>query len=183
MNTKNLIIDLLQNNSATFASIQYATKVATAAKFKDVRVMKHTTANVVLFSQLTDFDVYRRAVVKSATKLEENDSQKVETFETQSNYFEHSKECYSIVKHKMQDKYYLYAHFNSAQSSYFVNDIEVSKEDILQYLTKSAAEKLMQDNSIIHNKANDVYHSVVCRTISLDNLKSIVANKTRIEFN
>jgi hypothetical protein len=181
-NVKSLIVELLSNNSTTFASISYATKVATSAKFKDVCISKHTTANVVLFSQLTDFDVYRRAVVKSATKLE-NDSQKVESFETQENYYEHDTNCFSIVKHKTKESFYLYAHFNNAQSKYYIDNIEVSKEDIMQYLTKSAAEKLMQDNSIIHNKANDVYHSIICRTISLENLKSITANKTRIEFN
>jgi hypothetical protein len=181
-NVKSMIIELLANNSTTFASIEYATKVATSAKFKHVCVTKHTTANVTLFSQLNDYDVYRRAVIKSAAKLE-NDSQKVESFETQSNYFEHSTECYSIVKHKTKESFYLYAHFNNAQSIYFVDDIEVSKSEILQYLTKSAAEKMQQDNSIVYNATNDIVHTVICRTISLENLKSITANKTRIEFN
>jgi hypothetical protein len=181
MNTKNLIIELLSNNSATFASIEYVTSVATSAKFKHLRITKHTNANVTLFSKLLDFNVFARAVKKSAAKLE-NDSQKVSEFQTQENYFEHT-DCFSIVKHKTKDAYYLYAHFNNAKSTYYVDNIEVSKEEVYQYLTKSVAEKMQQDSSVTHNKQNDVYHSVICRTISLDNIKIITANHTTIRFN
>jgi hypothetical protein len=174
-------MQLLSSNSATFASIEYTTDVATAAKHKAMQIAKHTTANVTLFGNIKDFDVYRRAVVKSASKLE-NDSESVASFETQENYFEHDAECFSIVKHKTQDKWYLYAHYNHATSTFTINGIPATREEVAQYLTKAASEKMLQDNSIVHNVTNDVQHSVICRTVGLENITSITANKTRVEF-
>jgi hypothetical protein len=168
-------------NGSTFASIEYTTQVKTSAKFKDIKIMKQSKANVTLFGTLKDFEVYQRAVIKSANKI---DGQSINTFEVSDTYFEHDKTCFSIVNHKTNGTAYLYAIFNNASKSvYTIDGIEVDKITVSQYLTNSEKDKLLNDNSLVYNKTNDVIHSTIVRTIKIENITAIKANKMTLELN
>lgn len=183
MKTQNTIntIKAIIANGATFAAIEYTTHVKTAAKFKDIKIMKQSKANVTLFGTLKDYEVYQRAVIKSANKI---DGQNVNSFEVSDTYFTHDTDCFSIVNHKTNGTAYLYAIFNNASKSvYTIDGIEVDKIEVAQYLTNSERDKLLGDNSLVYNKTNDVIHSTIVRTIKIENIDSIKANKMTLELN
>lgn len=160
----------------TFASIAYVTKVATAAAHKAVDIKKVTIANVQLFNNLSEYtNVYENAVKRSATKLGE-DATAVAAFESAGNWFEHT-DCYSIVKHKTKEQYYLFAIYGKAESLYVVDGKIATKQEVAAYLTKSAAETLLNADGTTHNVTHDITHGVVVRVVGLDNIVSIIAQK------
>lgn len=161
----------------TFAIITQVTKVATAAAHKAVTINKVTEASVQLFNNLNEFtSVYANAVKRTASNIAGNDAAAVEAFQAQSNYFEHT-DCYSVVKHKTKEAYYLYAIYNNAKSVYFIDGKEATKAEVVQYLTPSAAAALTEARETTVNVTTGVEHSVTVRTVSLQNIVSIVANK------
>ena len=165
---------LLANASTTFANINYTTVVKTAATHKTVVIKKTTSANVQLFSNIkAATSVFANAVQKNAN---------VQNFVTSSNYFKHTN-CYSIVQHKTNNKFYLYAIFNAASSTYTINNVAATKQQVAQYLTASAAQKLLTNTSSTYNAKNNVTHNVVVRTIALHNINSITANKQTLNLN
>ena len=168
---------LLDNvRGTTFATIAYVTKVATAAAHKAVDIKKVTIANVQLFNNLSEYtNVYENAVKRSATKLGE-DATAVAAFESAGNWFEHT-DCYSIVKHKTKEAYYLWAIYNRAESLYVIGNNVVSKEEVAQFLTPASARDLLADDSITYNVGHDVQHSVIVRVVGLQNIVSIIAQK------
>jgi predicted restriction endonuclease len=174
------IVQALNNASVTFASLQYVTPVATSAKHKNTVIQKVVQANVQLFCTLKNFDVYTKAVQRSANKIATNDTQNVEQFVAQSNYFEHDEQCFSLVAHKQNGKQYLYAIYNNASSVYFIDGRVADKQQVAQYLTASASAKLLGNNNTTTNVTNNVTHDVKVRTIALENLVSIVVNKQQL---
>lgn len=161
----------------TFATITQVTKVATAAAHRAVTINKVTEASVQLFNNINEFtSVYANAVKRSAAKIADNDAALVEQFQAQSNYFEHT-DCYSVVKHKTKDAYYLYAIYNKATSVYVMDGRELSKAEVAEYLTPSAARELLAPYDHNLNVTHDVLHDVTVRTVALSNIVSIVANK------
>jgi len=174
MITSTQIQNILGNKASTFAGIEYKTKVPTAAKHKTVNIEKYTVANVQLFANTEAEGIYTKAVQKAASKIQENDSDKVAEFKAQENYFEHT-DCYSIVEHKASKKQYLYAVFNNAKSTFTVNGKCATREQVAEFLTPSAREKLLGDN-VVHNKTYDVLHTIQVRTIALENIVEIRTN-------
>jgi hypothetical protein len=173
---------LLNNKSTTFAGIVYNTTVKPAAAHKQRTITKTVRANVQLFSNINAAtSVFANAVKRTAANIADNAPANVDSFAAQSNYFEHT-DCYSIVKHRLQDKFYLYAIFNGADSQYYIDGVAADKQAVAALLTPSAAADLMADNSIVHNKTYDVLHTVKVRTIALDNIVSITANKQTVAF-
>ena len=159
----------------TFAQIVQVTPVATAAAHKAVNISKVTVANVQLFNNLREFtNAYVNAVKRSAAKLGLSDPRDVNEFTSQGNYFENT-DCYSVVKHKTQEKYYLFVIYNKAESVYVMNNTVVDKQQVAQYLTPSAAKALLEPESTVHNVAQDVTHNVQVRTVKLENIVSIKA--------
>jgi hypothetical protein len=159
---------LISNNGATFAGINYTTPVKTAAKHQ-VNITKTTQANVQLFGKVNDFtNVYANAVKR---KTGETD------FVAQQNYFKHT-DVFSIVQHNTQpDKFYLYAIFNNAKSEYLIDGMVATKEEVSFYLTPSAAKALLFPTVA---KTGVLEHDVTVRTISVDNINSITANKQTV---
>jgi phenylpyruvate tautomerase PptA (4-oxalocrotonate tautomerase family) len=154
-------------HGTTFATIVQVTKVATAAAHKAVTINKVTEASVHLFNNIKEFtSVYANAVKRDAGVTE---------FTVQDNYFEHT-DCYSVVKHKTKEAYYLYAIYNKATSVYVMDGKELTKAEVAEYMTPSAARALLNPQPT-HNVLNDVEHSVAVRTVALANIVSIVANK------
>ena len=178
--TAQQVTALLNNVSTTFASILYVTKVLTAAKHKNVNIVKVTQANVQLFSNINTYtSVYANAVKRSAsnaTNSQVNDANAVTNFTAQSNYFTHTS-CYSVVQHNTTLKQYLYAIYNNANSVYFINDVVATKQQVAQYLTASASAQLLQKDNTVHNVTHNIQHNVIVRTIALQNIVSITANK------
>lgn len=161
----------------TFATITQVTRVTTAAAHKAVTINKVTEASVQLFNNISEFtSVYANAVKRSANKIAENDPALVQGFTAQSNYFEHT-DCYSVVKHKTKDAYYLYAIYNSAKSVYVKDGVELTKAEVAEYLTPSAARELLTPYDHNLNVTHDVLHDVQVRVVALGNIVSIVANK------
>ena len=168
---------LLANVSVTFAQIAYVTQVATAAAHKANSVQKVTVANVQLFANISAAtSVFANAVKRSAAQIASNDAANVAAFTAQSNYFAHT-QCYSIVQHKQTQAQYLYAIYNNASSVYFINNTVATKQQVAALLTASASAKLLQPSNTVHNVTNNVTHNVQVRTIALQNIVSIHANK------
>jgi hypothetical protein len=169
---------LLQNvKGVTFANIAYVTDVKLAAAHKHNVVQKVTVANVQLFNNLQAFtDVYVNAVKRTAAQIASNNAQNIADFEKQDSYFTHTN-CYSVVQHKTNNNKYLFAIFNSAQSMYFINAQQATKQQVAALMQPAAAKKLLEDNALVHNVANNITHSVQVRTIALQNIVSITAQK------
>lgn len=168
---------ILANKSVTFANIVYVTNVATASAHKNVVIKKVTSANVQLFSNIkAATQVFANAVKRSAASIASNSTDAVANFTQQSNYYTHTN-CYSLVQHNTTAQLYLYAIYNSANSLYFINNTLATKQQVAQYLTASASAKLLSNNNTVHNVANNVTHNVQVRTIALNNIVSITANK------
>jgi uncharacterized ParB-like nuclease family protein len=172
------ITQMLQNvRGVTFANIAYVSKVATAAAHKLQNVQKVTVANVQLFNNLQAFtDVYTNAVKRTAAHIADNNAADVQGFTKQDNYFAHTP-CHSIVQHKTNGKEYLFAIFNSADSMLFINNNVATKQEVAALLTASAAKELLAGSNVVHNKANNVMHTVQVRTIALENIVSVTAAK------
>ena len=178
---KEQVADMLKAvRGTTMASIVQVTKVALAAKHKAVTIKKVTEASVQLFNNLNEHtSVWANAVKRSASKLVGNDAEAIENFEAQSNWFEHT-ECYSIVKHKSKEQYYLYAIYNNAEAVYMMDGNEVSKAEVAQYMTPAAARDLLEGDNRTLNVTHDIEHTATCRAVSLENIVSIVAQKQLI---
>lgn len=179
---------LLQNVSVTFAQITYCTQVQLAAQHKAESITKVTSANVLLASNIAQHaELYARAVRKSATKLAQRtvaDVQQlaaivahVQQFASSGNYFVHTA-THCVVAHKQHaNKFYLFAIYNNASSLYMHNSAVVSKQQVAEYCTPSAAAKLLQTDNTVHNVTHNVTHNVQVRTIALSNIVSIRARK------
>ena len=171
-NVAQQIKDLLQNVSVTFAGIKFNTQVKTAAAHKALNIVKHTSANVQMFSNINEFtSVYANAVKKSADVVD---------FKAQENYFEHT-DCYSVVKHKTAENLYLYAIFNNARSTYSINGAPATKDEVAEYLTPSERAKLY-DKGPVRNVTYNIEHDVHVRTVALHNVTEINAMKQSVKF-
>lgn len=178
------ITALLANNSTTFAQVVYATQVKTAAAFKHLNITKTVSANVQLFSNIKAFtSVYANAVKRSAANVASNNAANVQAFTAQQNYYTHNANCYSLVQHNTNSNMYLYCIYNNVQSSaYAIDGVAATKQQVAQYLTKSAAKQLLNNDGTTRNATHNVTHSVTVRTIALSNLISITANKQTLVF-
>ncbi len=169
---------LLANvKGVTFAQIVQCTPVALAAKHKAIVIQKVTEASVQLFNNLAaETSVYANAVKRSATAMA-SDPANVAAFEVQETWFEHTAECYSIVKHKTKEAYYLYAIYNGGKSVYIMDGKELTKAEVAEYLTPSAAKALLTPEDGTYNVGQDIVHNVTVRVTGMDNIVSIVAQK------
>ena len=175
---KEQVSDMLKAvRGTTMASIVQVTKVALAAKHKAVTIKKVTEASVQLFNNISEHtSVWTNAVKRSASKLTGNNDKAVAGFEAQSTWFEHT-DCYSIVKHKTKEQYYLYAIYNTGNAMYMMDGVEVSKAEVAAYMTPAAARELLDGDTRTVNVTHDIEHSAVCRATALENIVSIVAQK------
>lgn len=161
-----VIAQLLNGKSTTFAQIKYTTEVKTSAANKARKVLKHTDANVQLFSNIkAATSVFSNAVRKQSNVAE---------FTAQSTYYEHTA-CYSIVQHKTQPKLYLYAIFNNSKSEYTIDGVPATKEDVAELLTPAAARDLLAPSKPVYNATYDIEHNVIVRTVGLHNITEIKA--------
>ena len=174
---------LAPTRGVTFANVIYVTQVKTAAANKDKLVQKVTQASVQLFNNLTDAsNAYAAAVKRSAEKLGAT-PEEAQGFQVQDNYFEHT-DTFSLVRHKTQDKFYLYCLYNKgATSTLYIDGDEATKEDVAALLTPSAAAMLLAPSTVVHNVSNDMDHNVTVRTIALSSIVQITANGETVLIN
>lgn len=177
------IQQLLANSAATTATIAYTTQVTTAAAHKHMLVQKHTVAKVQLFANASAAaNIYANAVKHSAAQFAANSAAAIAQFTAQRNYFTHT-DCYSIVQHNSNSKLYLYCIYNAARSYYTINAVRASKQQVAQLLTASAAAALLQHSNTVYNATHNITHSVIVRTIALQNIQQLRAHKQCIKFN
>jgi len=183
--TAQAIANLL-NAGVTMCTITTRPPIALAAKHKHNNAYKESVINVQLFSSINSFtQVYANAVKRNASNKHstENNAANVNSFTAQESYFVHNSNCFSIIQHKNNTQQYLYYIANKAISStYYLNNAVSNKQAIAALCTKSAANKMLNNSSTVHNVANNVTHSVVVRTVKLQNIVSITANKQTITF-
>ena len=151
---------------STIANIDTVTPVTVSAENKKAGIVitKFTSGSVMLFNNINDTtDPYLNKVLKTSD---------AESFEKSSTYFHHL-DCYSLCKHNTKDEYYICLIWNNAQSVYFVNGIEATKEQVAQYQTPSEAKKTLDKSGIVYNKTNDVEHHAIFRVVKLDNIKRL----------
>lgn len=164
MITSNEVRQLLDTvRGTTFANIETDTEVKPAAANKQISIRKLTTANVQLFNGVKDYEIFAKAVKRSAGTDE---------FVQSDNWFEHT-DCWSIVRHPVKGTEYLYAVYNGAKSTFTIDGVPATREQVAALLTPSAAAKLMDDSGVVYNKRNDVEHDVIPRVIALENVKLI----------
>jgi len=177
--TAQQVAQLLQNvRGITLASVLQVTQVKTAAAHKAVNVQKVTQASIQLFNNVNDFkNVYAAAVKRTAAQIADNAAQNVAGFEQQDNYFAHTS-TFSLVQHKTDaTKFYLFAIYNTANSLLFIDNTLATKQQVAALLTASAAKDLLAGTNVVHNKTHDVLHTVQVRTIALDSIVQLNAQK------
>jgi len=181
--TPQQIVQLLDGvRGTTFASTVQVTQVKTAAAHREQRIYKATHASLQLFNCLRDAtSAYQLAVQRSAARIESNREDAVAQFQPADAYFEHT-DTYSLVRHRAQNKFYLYAIYNGA-GSHYVQDLRViSKEEVAAYLTPAAARDLLDPPQTVRNVGAGIEHTVVLRTVALDSLVSVTANRQALSI-
>jgi len=167
---------LSSTRGTTFASALYVTRVKTAAAHREQRIYKATQASLQLFNNLRDaVSAYQLAVQRSAARIVTNDAEAVAAFAPATTYFEHT-ETYSLVRHRTQNKFYLYAIYNSAQRHYVREGRVITVHEVAKFLTPSAARELLDPPQTTVNARTGVEHEVVLRTVALDSLVTLTAN-------
>ena len=170
--------NLLANVSVTFAQITYVTKVQLAAAHKAQNIVKVTTANVMLCSNIKAHTaVYKRKVQRSAAKYASNSAAAVAAFTAAQASYTHTAVHSIVHNNKNINALYLYCFYNTASSLYMHNNAVVTKQHVAAYCTNSAATALLQQNNTVHNVTHNITHNVQVRTIALHNIVSIKARK------
>lgn len=174
--TAQRITALLQqyNNTATIANVTQVTQVQCSAANKLVVIQKVTRASVLLFANALN---YVACIQRSAAKQLDNNAADVAAFVASAASFTHDANCYSIVQNNNSAQQYLYAHYNSADSVYMLNNALITAQQAASYCTASVAKAMLQQSSTTHNVSNNVTHSIVVRTVKLQNIVRIAALK------
>ncbi len=161
-------------NTATIANVTQVTQVQTSAANKYVLIQKVTRASVLLFANALN---YAECIKRSAAKVDGNDADKVADFVPSEASFTHDEDCYSLVTNNRSGQQYLYLHYNRAESVYIHNGVLMSAEVAASFCTPSVAKAMLKTDATTHNKANDVTHSIVVRTVKLQNIVRLAALK------
>lgn len=163
------------NNTATIANVTQVTKVNVSAANKHLTINKVTRASVLLFANALN---YVACVQRSAAQNKNNDAQDIEQFAASAASFTHDPECYSLVTNNNNpEQQYLYLHYNSAESIYVHNNVVLTKEQVATYCSPSVAKTILNEKRETHNVSNNVTHSIVVRTVKLQNIVRLAALK------
>lgn len=170
-NFANAIIATLANMQSINALLTTNTVIATAAKHKNsVSITKVTTANVTLYANA---NAYLQLVQASAAHIQANaaNANNVVNFAVSASKYTHLSNAHCIAM--LNNNLYLQCIVNSANSVYFINNVVATKQQVAAYLTPSAAATLLNNNSITHNKTNNVQHNVIVRTYKFSSIQSL----------
>lgn len=177
---------ILSGNGTTFATLDYQTIIPTSAKHKGTEIKKITSLGVICFQTIKDYELYSKAVIKSALANDKNqDIEAIQNFEQSEASFDHDENCFSIVANKNDpSKKYLYWIANEkgkkSEPTWFINGEQVEKETIRDYLTPSKAKEIFEPQKEVYNVKNGIWHSIKPRTLKLENILGLKANKQTI---
>lgn len=168
----NNIKKMLSSNSATFANVTTCTtvKLASAKNNKlvsaNLQILKISNANITLNAN------YTNSVNKSANITNFVANKSANNTTTYNN----------CLKHNINtNNYLLQVTYNKVFNSVYINAQTqqiLTKQQVATYLTASAAKKLLAvQTNVTHNITNNVTHNVVLRTIALNNVITLCANK------
>jgi len=173
---------MLGNTGHSFASLVQCTKVGTAAAHKSMTILKMSYSNISIASKLNEFtSLYENAIKRSASKIEGNDEQAIEAFQSQGSWFEHT-DVYSVVQHKTTEALYLFAIYHKSHDSAYYNadtHAMMTKEEVAQFLTPAEAKKLLADGTVQQSVSTGLSHTVYVRAIGLQNVISLNAAKSQ----
>ena len=169
-------------NGTTFATITIETPISLKASNKHINAKKKSVINVQLFNNINDVTaIYENAVKRSANKIDSNENP--DAFKASSASYIHHDNCYSIAQNKKSDQQYLsYILNKSISAEYFINGKAALKTDVAELCTPSAAKRMMDNSGLIHNKTNNIVHTVKTATVKVENIISINANKQSLVF-
>ena len=166
----NDIVSAIGSSSTTFCGLTYVSDIKPKACFKHVSIKKVVNGNVQLFSNIKKANPYLNRINKQIANTGK-------TYQLSNTWYEHDSSCYSIVRNKRTFELYLYGIFNNYHTKkvlYFVDNNQVKKEDVYQYLTPSAVKGLMVKPN--RSLKNDIEHNVFVRVIKIGNVLQINVN-------
>ena len=173
---------MLGNTGHSFASLVQCTKVGTAAAHKALTILKMSYSNISIASKLNEFtNLYENAMKRSAAKIEGNDAQAIEAFQSQGSWFEHT-DVYSVIKHKTNDALYLFAIYHKSHDSAYYNadtNAIMTKEEVAVFLTPAEAKKVLAEDTVNHSVSTGLSHTVYVRTLGLQNVIDLKAAKSQ----
>jgi hypothetical protein len=99
-----------------------------------------------------------------------------------SNYERVTGDAYSVVSLRSNnEKKYLEAFPQSTQGVHYVKieggeSVIITKDELAQFLTASAAKKLFDDKSTVQSVKNDATHSAIYRAYKAESIHSLTMN-------
>jgi hypothetical protein len=171
MNTfTNEIKNLFGSNDSIRVGLMTKTRVKTAAKHKELNLIKISSIVV----ELNKNSVYAEKVINTGLK-NDNNADKVESlldFTAQKSIYNHDDDCYCIMEKNGVE--YLYCELKTSIPFYFLDDVEINKTDVAQYLTPSDSKKLLEPKTHVVNVGNmGIEHDVKIITPKLSSIQSI----------
>lgn len=164
----------------TFASMVSVTDVALAAAHKKagIVVKKVVQSTIIVANNLQEStNLYTNKVMRTVDQSPNHDD-KPFVF-SGSNYERVPGDAYSVISLRSNnDKKYLEAFPQATQGVHYIK-IEggevsaITKDELVNYLTPSAAKKLFEDKSVVYNVKNDVTHSAVYRAYKVESIHSL----------
>lgn len=165
------ILNALVNNSSVNALLLTSTNIAVAAKHKNsVVITKQSAVNATLYASA---QAYTQLVQASAAQQQSNASNaaSVVNFSAQASKYTHLKHAHCLCT--LNNNLYLQVICNSASSTYYINNVVATKQQVAQYLTTSAANAMLNSSSVQTNKTHNIQHNVVVRTYKLSSIQSV----------
>lgn len=177
---------LKEVKGTSLVTVTSETIIPVAAKFKAVEIKKTAKIQAVLYGTVKDYEIYKRAVERSAAQLVENEGKEIDNFQVSENWFFHENlETFSIVsKRSDTGKKYLYHKPLKAleKSRYFIDGIEVEKDQIKPFLTPSTIKAQFEPSLLVYNKTNDLWHKEKPKVLSLENIKALAIKKQNLSI-
>ena len=168
---QNQIKALFNNNSSIDILLTSNTVVPVAAKHKStVSITKISTVNATLHASSNAYTLHVQA---SAANIATNASNadNVVNFKAQQSKYTHDNDVHCLAM--LNNKPYLQCFCNSASSAYYINGKEATKQEVAQYLTPAAADKLLSKDNVTHNQTHNIKHDVIIRTYKMSSIQSI----------
>lgn len=173
------IAHAMQNvKSTTFATVTQCSKVKTAAKHSAQNIFKITIQNLTLCNSASS--IYSNSVNKHVQA-----TQQAQAFTALASNYVMLNNSYSLCALKSNtSKHYLRAIVNKCLTSvyYCANTQQfLTKQQVAQYLTASAANKLLNTQQQTTVKHANITHNVTVRTFALQNIYSLNINKQQLQ--
>ena len=173
----NSILDAMQGTDSLDVILSCNTTVKTAAAFKHL----HVTKVSAITGTLNKHSVYTEQAVNTALHNANNNASNLDNivnFQAEKvEHYVHLDANYCIMQHVLYGTLYLYVSTQSGSSSYFIDNVPATKDEVKELLTPSAAKAL--DAPYVTNKGNGFAHDAHVRTIKLSSVQSVTLRDER----